>query len=217
MSPKKEGRKFPPGPFRGSPPSKIYQTVDLGSGTAAYIKRQATKFKKRKYAAVDPTYGGPHGFYSSRYDVHVSLYELGVDSYPTTFEEFIDIMKKDGLKTRHLNIDMPTFISPNSTKGFVQLLKNLPHILIPNGKIYITSEMEDVIKKTGRLAMEHGLRVRRFPALNLDRIEVKKTLTMKGYAEQKIMSIPPIYRLEITYGLKKAVLDKKQRKKWPQL
>jgi hypothetical protein len=116
----------------------------------------------------------------------------------------VDEMKRKGIKARNINIDMPL----ESVNDFSHLFNNAERIMLPNGKIFISSEQQGVLEHAARLARNHGLKARMRKEMPQVEAEGRTHYTIRH-------SPKPIYRLEITFGLKKALPKKEQRKNWP--
>jgi tRNA G46 methylase TrmB len=226
------------GPFRGPTPPNVFQTVDVGTGKGDHIRRQAEQFKGRKYVAVDPLYSlsrtqseldnPSRAARSVEGAVELSrirrvtqgvneLVMSGVTVYPKAILDIVTHMRQAGLKTRHFNIDMPNDQLDKHCRRYdfyeyEKWFKQLPSVLFPNGKIFVTSESEATLREIEESAKQAGLKTRRRPNLShsipLDKL---RTGSMRVYVQKG----NEIKRLEITFGLKKAIPDKKQRRNWP--
>lgn len=197
-------KKIGKGPFRGATPKKVFQTIDVGSRHGKWIKSKAARFPKRLYAAVDPVYE----FADFRNKVG-ELKAAGVFVASAGIEAFIEGMKSYGLKTRHFNIDVPP-LSWGTNQFVFRVLREAPNVLLPNGKIFITSEDQKFLEKVKKRANFLGLNARvRTPLIGESARKTSITEKIGRELEQ------PVYRLEITFGLKKAISEKEQRKKWP--
>jgi hypothetical protein len=207
--------------FRGNARGKVFQTVDLGAGKGEYIERQAQKFPKRKYAAVDFLFGHVNFFNSDRRRLHAHGVIVGTDA-----REFLDRMIREHRKTRHLNMDMPYPIDTSayasqSTAAFVHALQVLPKVLLPNGKFYVTSESLFTIEQMQRLAIKKGFSARMrkpIPPIVSPGHRASATSQEEKYPQHYRTQImrnfahTALYRLEITYNLKKAFPRKAERK-----
>lgn len=217
------------GPFRGGTPKNVIQTVDAGSGFSPWLLGQARKHgagsRPRSYAAVDPRYAENGKMTRRMLAFKKNLETAGVRVEPLRLEEFIEKMKEEGLRTRHVNIELPasgglgfggvggeklTVDSLNLQKLFAEVQK----ILLPNGKIYITSESDRFLSAAEKLAGRYGLKTRRLKGLSPEAQRTEVGILIK--------SVWPIMRLEITYGLKKAVSGegreaRGKRGEWPRL
>ena len=191
------------------------------------MERQAERFPKRKYAAVDYLLG-PASFFSSN---RARLQGKGV-RVGETVQEFLQGMIARKERARHLNMDMPypfdtSAYSSTSREAFVHALNVLPHVLLPNGKLFVTSESLLTIHMIQELAAKKGFSVRR--------LRVIPPLYPPGYTPKHARELrekhpdyyhpgmtwtfadAPIYRLEITYNLKKAIPSKDARRKLAQV
>lgn len=209
MGLKKQGK----GPFRGKTPSNTFQTVDFMSGNAAWIRGQAKRFPQRKYAAVEPDFGTGdlqnQNMWRLRHEQH-NLHASKKDML-----SFIEEMKQKNERTRYINIDMP-YPSHSAGTEFRTLFRETPHILFPNGKIFIASESLRSLQELEKNAKTEGLRTRFLkPFLPKDQKRLTTTMT-HFFSHSENQRAEGIHRLEITFGLKKAVPNKSRRKKWPQ-
>src|SRR3989338_4976781 len=115
------------GPFRGPTAWNLHQTLDIGAGELAnYARQQAIRFPNRKYAAVDPL-------------ARVAEFgNLRVFRKPAL--EAMDDALKEGLKFRHINLFMPE-MKLKKPKYFREILKRAKKVMLPNGKIFIGSDI----------------------------------------------------------------------------
>ncbi|QQR92152.1 MAG: hypothetical protein IPJ89_03250 [Candidatus Iainarchaeum archaeon] len=213
--------------FRGAARGRVFQTVDLGAGKGEYIERQSRRFPNRKYAAVDFLLG-PEKFFDA---VGQRLHKNGVgvgDDVTTFLRQMIE--RKE--KTRHLNMDMPypfdtSAYASESQRAFKSALEMIPRVLLPNGKFYITSESSWTIRLMQKLAEKQGFAARQLrtipPLSSSDLLTTaqQRALRMKQpdyYHPGMVWAFAnqPIYRLEITYNLKKALPSKDARRKLAQ-
>lgn len=151
-----------PGLFRGETPKNVFQTVDIGTGKGGRLWSIAKKFQKRKYAAVDPEFW-------DRFDGS-GLNEAGVLVSAKTALGFIEEMKQRGLKTRHMNVDMPSppeWVEGGKTRkwekdlyNFKKIFQEAQYVLLPNGKIFIKTEDANYVQKIKQYAEEAGLKTR---------------------------------------------------------
>lgn len=200
------------GPFKGYTPRRTFQTVDVGAGFGDWLRDQAVKFPGRKYVAVDPAFGSHLEKKGQELRnlriIFKPLRTSRVVVKPMKISEFIDEMESKGLKTRHINIDLPD--EQIEQYNFDKLFREAQRILIPNGKIFVSSEKAGIIYDIKALANKHGLKTRLLRPFEKGSPETKKTLFMRNYGFEF-----KIHRLEITFGLKKAIPLKMQRRKWP--
>ncbi|MEI7961434.1 MAG: hypothetical protein WCI04_03790 [archaeon] len=113
-------------------------------------------------------------------------------------------------KTRHLNFDMPYELKEYD---FDYLLSKVPKILIPNGKIFIASNSRSVIRDAMKLAKKHGISARIKPSVQENglRTHFMQRMTEIGIHKE-------IFRVELTYGLRKALpgaVNVEKRRNWP--
>src|SRR3989344_2430673 len=122
-------------PFKGPTPEGVFQTVDVGSAGAEWLRQRAQKFSRRKYAAVDPYYAKPEIEFLPK-----NLGASGVLVRAVKISDFIDEMKAKGWRTRHFNIDMPEpFLRINDKYDFPRLFSEAEHGMLPGGQIFIYS------------------------------------------------------------------------------
>ncbi|HIH22080.1 MAG: hypothetical protein J4478_02920 [Candidatus Diapherotrites archaeon] len=69
------------GPFRGPTPEGVFQTIDVGAGTAKWLRQQARKFPRRKYVAVEP------------FPDRNLFLEKNLLLVPSIFKEYLAVMK----------------------------------------------------------------------------------------------------------------------------
>lgn len=256
------------GPFRGPSPQNVFQTVDVGTGRGYRLESIAKRFPNRKYVAVERLFRYPEHEWSGSTTSPPripALKKAGVVVMPQDLRTFIDYMKRHGQRTRYINFDMPipggfTHIKEylRDRYGFRKLFANVPHILLPNGKIFVKTENLDFIGFLQRLAERQGLKTR--PPLRINVADIKRSIgstqtiyapakqlkpnkvramidkvetrteksarrTQEGMGNSETFGGHPItsfmadkfgfYVLEITYGLKKAIPNKKKRRRWP--
>jgi len=193
------------GPFKKSASKNVFQTVDVGTGKGRWILEQAKKFPNRKYAVVDPKYrrGGDLHSTGQRMAKH------GIHVHPEGLQSFIEFMLKNNKKTRHINIDMPGQELSIPLFNFPKLFEALPKILMPNGKIYFSTEDLAVRDYIHQFASIYGFKSRELRKFGADD-PAKRTPTMR------LFHVMDVFRIEVTFGLKKAVPNKQVRIKWPQ-
>lgn len=195
------------GPFRGPTPKKVIQTLDVGAGPcgARFIER-SEKQQQRKYVGVDPAmmiYGFGKNFETKRIDVNSYLLQL----------------IKSGIKVRHLNFDMP-----NTNGHGLELrlfFRLLPKVLLPNGKIFVTTNFVNLpLLESAKL---NGFALREKARINKDQIDWSSIypsfngLPLTYWQDLSLRSNQTIYLYEITYPLKMAYPNKEQRRNWPRV
>lgn len=111
-------------PFRGAAEGKVYQTLDVGAGKGRRIAKQAAKFPNRKYAIAD---------FAAR-----PIGKKNVRVFQKAADRALDKAAEEGLKFRHVNMDMPAgdLLDAKYVKG---MLRKLKKVLLPNGKIFIST------------------------------------------------------------------------------
>ena len=203
-------KKFFGGFYKGATKKRgaIFQTVDVGSGTGEWVRKQAERFPSRTYVATDPLYSLGKRVPTVR-ELVKGLSKKGVRVEPKTLTGFLKTMIKRKQKARNFNIDMPTH--PFELYNFEFLFENISRVLFPNGKIFVKSEMHTKLRKLRELAKRYSLRVSAIKSLPRIPVESLRTGAMKLIAEDSIQSPEKktyqIYSLVITYGLKKARKD----------
>jgi len=203
-------------PFKGASQKRVFQTVDIGSGKAEWLIKQKQRFGDRRYLAVDPEY-------RQNQELMRRLKAHGLETFAGRMQGLIRKLKETKQKTRHINIDMPSYSIEKNAMNFIMggkkhwaikdeygfhiLFKELPKILLPNGKVFVTSENSSMLDLIEEIAHDHGFPSRRLRGFD-GPIQAKRTAFMKAHQGQTIHSI------EISFGLKKALPNKAQRKNW---
>lgn len=171
-------------PFRGKTPVNVFQMVEFGAGGAHNIASLAYKHKNKHFIAVDPIYK------------KTKINTFGMPKSTRTMESFIKEMKRRGVVARSLMIRGPNPDEMRARKIKLEVLfKEAHNILIPNGKIYITSEFPEVLDLVEFLAKDNGLKVRARKKIKYPKSDIER---------QSIEYGRPVYMSEITYGLKTA-------------
>lgn len=205
-------KKVGKGPFRGTDPKGVFQTIDVGTAEGKWLAKQAKKFLQRKYLAVDPAYNErawrEHTEPEKRVEIIERLANSKVQFDEKKIADVLHEMNVKRQKARHINIDMP---NPNlAAYDFPKIFRNAKQVLLPNGKIFITSENLDFIRQVEKLAKKAGLKPRwKKP------IETSSRAGEKTHAMLAMNRNYKIHRLEITFGLKQAIPEKALRRKWP--
>lgn len=150
-------------PFKGPTPEGVFQTVDVGSGGAEWIRQRAVKSKGRKYVVVEPHLAGE----KLRW-LKDNLEHCGVIVKPVKISGFIDEMESHGLRARHINIDMPDTggVEKKDVYDFGKLFSHARNILVPGGKIFISSENKSFLERLTAQAKNHGFASSFMPVLN---------------------------------------------------
>ncbi|MBS3061780.1 MAG: hypothetical protein J4215_04330 [Candidatus Diapherotrites archaeon] len=181
----------------------IFQTVDIGSGFGEYISRQAERFPHRRYAVVDPRYARTSGF--GQIHLESEFKRLGIHMHPGTGASFFEEMARRGWKTHAINFDMPL----GSEAELSRILDLAPHTLFPNGKIFVATERLTALDHFIKIAREKGFSVTERKSMPPAQARQRTAYSHRHSNNPQ----RPIRRLEITFGLKKAFPDKKQRQK----
>lgn len=200
--------------FRGGTPPDTLQTIDIGAGRGNYLMRQAfrgktMKWEPRKYVAVDPRYdteylparsNGVKVTYSNLRRVALDIQNRGVTTHPFTMQKTINWLQKNGLKTRHINVDYPYFESPseyrNALAESTRLARALPHVLLPNGKIFMTTEQKEWVAIVQKLSKKFNLRIK------IRELSTTNKRKGKTWSEAKLFDMPApqrYWRIEIIY------------------
>ncbi len=207
--------------FRGAARGRVFQTVDLGAGAGEYMARQAKKFPKRKYAAVDLCFYLDGELNLHGEDLKKKRVSLGGDA-----NHFLNELTKKGIKVRHLNMDFPYPIgqprNASRTRLFEDVIRSMHRVLLPNGKLFITSESLATINFAKSFASECGYTVRDrelIQPISLDEVAKNKDALTRRFRSfyrshfHASFAGAKIYRLEITYNLKKAIPSKEARRR----
>lgn len=177
----------------------VLQTVDFGSGMHAenFIFKQAGKYPNRTYAAVDPVLKA-----YSKNKRYANLFISWKHA-----DEFLREMRELGLKTKHVNMDMPNPMVMLSILRAV--FRNISFILVPNGKIFVTTEDHNGAKHIQEIARMYDLTTRKIVQLSAE--EVDRRTHFSHLIHNHPLGKKPIYRVEITYPLRKAYPQKRDR------
>ena len=169
------------------------------------------KWEPRKYLAVDPRYeteyqpstrgsGAKIEFSNLRRDAH-EMRTMGVTTLPFTMQKTIDWLQKNGLKTRHFNVDFPYIGSPREYRNAIaestRLARALPHVLLPNGKIFMTTEQKEWVGIVQKLAKKFNLRIK------IRELSTQNKRKGKTWTEVNFFELPTpqrYWRIEITYA-----------------
>jgi hypothetical protein len=132
------------------------------------------------------------------------------------------MMVRSGTRARNLNFEMPfpgmhedtreVSMKAEEFRGVMShVLSNAPHILLPNGKIFLTTEQESFARIAEKEAKKSGFSVRRKPLPH-----PRQTQKIGANARSFIAGFS-LVRLEITFPLRKAFPAKKDRRAWPKV
>lgn len=211
-------------PFKGDTPRNVKQTIDVGAGdyiqriyeitqrdsVIPYMERQAQKYPRRSYVAIDPLV--PQQRFLLR---NLTLLQGFA-------EQVLPELVSKGIKTRYLNLDMPYPLETitgyysmdahqiNGTfrRYFSSILETAPRLLLPNGKIFLQTEKKEFVQIARVLARLHGFSFR-------EKKPMPWVQKLKHSRATRSFEREPIYRVELTYRLKTALPNKKDRKNWP--
>ena len=203
-----KGQRF--GPFRGSTPKGVVQTLDVGTGESERFLAKARGQRNRQYVSVDP------GTLSYRMD--------NVEAVQDFVLEYLKNCIALRTRFRNINFDMP---QPSvEAYDFNQVFDLLPKVLLPNGKVYITSEVPGFLEQLKKIADLKGFSSRLQPLLSeaakkqiFERIRLGIKPELNGVPMTPFMEKmfnKGLYRLEVTYSLKQAFSNDRQRRGvWP--
>lgn len=203
-------------PFRGPTPANVYQTLEVGAAEATHTHRQARRFPQRKYAVADVDYSLRKS--SQIIENRLSKLErMGVAVHGGDIRSTLSKMIRSGTKTRHVSWVMPApsprrKIRTDFGDVIFQVVSTLPKVLVPNGKLYVTTESQERVQDFRFAARENGLSFREkndMPARQA------KNYSLETRIQSTSRPHKPIYRIEITYNLGKAYSKKSERKAWP--
>ncbi len=203
------------GPFRGPTREGIFQTVNVGAGKWQNMEPTAKKFPKRQYVAVDTAYV-PEWAAGSRLPASGSILRKipNITLRDTNISKVIEEMKQKQQKTRHITVDMPD-PDRDPEKLFTVIFDEAPQILLPNGKIFVSTESPHIATIIQLQSRSRRFKMRELPTITPEKKQ-RLTTTMSAYFEDKTIKGQKMVRqFEITFGLKKAIPDKNQRHHWP--
>lgn len=153
--------------FRGPTPPNVIQTLDIGSCTGDYLVKRARKNSKqeknipRKYAAVDPLY--EHTIDLARVrgkQIYISniierLKKNNILTSSKMAHEFIQELAQKGMKVRHVNFQMPHPEQENNY-NFREIFSSLKKVLLPEGKVFMSSEQSQFLARIVESAKSEG-------------------------------------------------------------
>jgi hypothetical protein len=164
----------------------VFQTIDIGAGKADYILGQARKFRNRRYGVIDPRYKAGYTTPTYTYNLRelaTQLSQGGISVFAGSLAHTLRYMKKNNMKTRHFNIDFPYIETAREVRPtvlqMVRLAKEIPHVLEPNGKIFLTTEVDLWANVSEKIGREYGLVVRKKRVLIGKPPSKTKTLSMQ--------------------------------------
>lgn len=149
-------------PKKPFPAKKVFEIVDVGSRVGHWLFSKIAANPNIVVAAVDPAYRRavpPGHVYRAKY----WLEEYGKTVSSVTGLAFVRRMKRRGEKTKLLNFHMPDTINTKKY-NFMELMREAPLVLTPNGEIHITSESKNLLEEIARHANSFGLK----PEIPLD-------------------------------------------------
>ncbi len=198
--------------FRGPTPENVFQTIDIGTENGRWLIWQAEKNPRRQYLAIDPLFGNREKWRKTQLE---QMKPRNILVEANMFQPIMDSLIKKGIRTRHINLDMLhahdylfyEALDGPITRMMGSLLSKAPRVLLPNGKIFITTEIQlyrDVIQE---LASKYGFSIRIkenfLPREFVDKEGSRRT--NQSYYRTPFLQDhknETIYRIELTYGLK---------------
>ncbi len=192
-NPRRSGKSRP---FRGLTPAGVFQTVDIGSGMhpSSFIFRRAERNPRRSYVATDR--------------VLPEIAPANVRRELAPIQTFLNEMIEKGWKTRHINMDMPFPLMAITLAPL--LFRAMPRVLLPNGKVYVTTENLDDLEILKDQAKKNGFTARIMKDLS-PRAAASRTQFTRSLSSLMEGNTYPIHRMEITYPLKRAHPTKVER------
>ncbi len=216
-------------PITSYKPGAHFDIVELGAGRANLATngsriRKGKKvvlvdvaYSRRKNRLADPKFREMAENFRSR---ALALNDRGVTIIPSESTRFLHRMVEKNWKTRSIFIEMPhpnMFANPLPLREkfdpFVHFFKMVcdvaPKVLLPNGKIYLTTERPEFVSAIETVARERGLSFRRRPSLAAEqarwRTETTQAMSERGNT---------IFQVEVTLPLKKVFPKKSERRDW---
>ena len=145
-------------------PKTIFDAVSVGEGfSGRYVKRKQKK--DRNIAIIDPLYS--RKAYASEVE---KFRKRGFVVSPERLIDFIKRMKIENTRTHRITIDMPGVVTPNLTRNlrknmdqirvysFRTLFREAKNILMPNGRIFFTTNDPKLVIKIIELGEKYGLK-----------------------------------------------------------
>lgn len=218
-----------PRPIFSYKPGAHFDIVELGAGRANLATngtrlRNGKKvilvdvaYSRRKNRLADPKFREMAKDFRKR---ALELHERGVTIAPGESTRFLHRMVVKNWKTKSIFIEMPhpnMFANPiplrEKFEPFVHFFKMIcdvaPKVLLPNGKIYLTTERPEFVSVIEKIARERELSFRKRPSLTSEqakwRTETTQAMAQRGNT---------IFQVEVTFPLKKAFPKKDDRRRW---
>jgi tRNA G46 methylase TrmB len=149
--------------FKGGTRENVIQTLDIGASFGEVMRKQAQKFPGRKYAVVDPVYesasmGGVCYYKGKPFLIQKILdanKRAGVITSALYAREKIAELARKGIKLRHVNFQMPNPAQEHNY-NFEAIFHGLKRVLLPNGKIFMSSENIDFLERIVKIAKRNG-------------------------------------------------------------
>lgn len=216
-------------PIGSYKPGAQFDIVELGAGRANLATNGSRIRKGKKVVLVDVAYSRRKNrladakFREMAEDFRsraLHLQDRGVTIVPVDSTRFLHRMIDRGWKTKSIFIEMPhpnMFANPLPLREkydpFVHFFKMVcdvvPKVLLPNGKIYLTTERPEFVTAIETVARERGLSFRQLPSLDPERAKWRTETTQAMSARGNT-----IFQVEVTYPLSKAFPSKAARREW---
>jgi len=212
-------------------PQSTFECVEFGAGKPENLVRMAKMHPKRMYVAVDPAYNEirPQRTVEELRKSDIDPYDnikrpknSGILTASATMERFIDNMICQGIRTRNIHLRMPDpqFVADRKLMDLRMLFEEARNILVPNGKILITGNTDQMLSQIINWAKENGLsagkpvEVTTFLKARMSK-NPKKAVVARSVYEQRFISMgrQKVWQIKITYGLKQAFPSKEARRK----
>lgn len=218
-----------PQPSFSHKPGAHFDIVELGAGRANLATNRTRLRNGKKVVLVDVAYSRRKNrladpkFREMAEDFRkraLALHERGITIVPGESTRFLHRMVDKNWKTKSIFIEMPhpnMFANPLPLRDkydpFVHFFKMVcdvaPKVLLPNGKIYLTTERPEFVSVIEEIARERGLSFRKKPSLTTEqakwRTETSQEMSRRGKT---------IFQVEITLPLKKVFPTKGERRGW---
>lgn len=129
-----------------------FQTVDMSAGNGGYALERAKRFPNRKYAAVDLELHAKGEHASSLPKLLQHHVTIGTHNIA-----FMQEMQRNGWRTHNINMHLPE-VGEEGLRMANTMMKLAPHVLVPNGRIFIASVDRSFLSIVGKFAQREGMR-----------------------------------------------------------